>query len=844
MWSVTIKSLAAHKLRLALTALAVVLGVAFMSGTFVLTDTIKHDINGLISQTTAGRSAVVRATAPYGDSSGGFAQDVRPLTPESIQQIVRSVPGVAAADGTLQGQVTLIHDGKVVKTKGNAPTIALNWEPDHQLTSLTLRAGHAPIGPGQLVIDAATAKAASLRIGDAVTVIGNPGPEPFTIVGIVGFGKANTLAGATLTAFDTETAQSLVGKPGYFTAINVAAAKGVSSDTLLSAIGARIPLGFEVVSEATVVAQTSAGIDSFINTFNTFLLFFAGIALFVGAFLIFNTFSILVGQRTRELALLRAVGANRSQVTRSVLGEATLTGLAGSIVGLLVGIPLAAGLYSLLSTLGLSIPSQGLRILPRTIIVSIVVGTLITVASVILPARRAGRVPPVAAMRDDAVIEETSLRRRAVIGGAVLVVGVLALISGLSASNGIGLVGLGAALTFVGVAMLVPFIAAPMARALGSPLPALQGVTGRLGRENAARNPRRTAATASALMVGLGVVGAVATLASSASASVGSLVDRTFNADYVITTGANQGLFSSAAESVVRSAPGVIVSSPFTQATWHDGKVSHGLSAIDAVTGPQVLNIDVVTGSVAALARGQVLVDSTVARRDHLTVGDVLPMGFAETGVKPVTIGGTYKPNQLLDSYLISTALLSQNVTTRQDIAILVKTTPESAAQQAAHKSPLAAYPQLSVETGAQFKADQKKQINSFLAIVYVLLALSIIIALIGVINTLALSVLERTHEIGLLRAVGMYRRQVRRMIRAEAVVVSLIGAVLGLALGIGLGATIVHAASSSGIDELAIPWRTIIVVLVAAAIFGVFAAVFPARRAAKLDVLTAVKAT
>ncbi len=844
MWRVTIKSLAAHKLRLALTALAVVLGVAFMSGTFVLTDTIKHDINGLISQSTAGRSAVVRARAPYGDKSGGFAQDVRPLTPESLQQVVRSVPGVAAADGTLQGQVTLIHDGKVVKTKGNAPTIALNWEPDRVLTSLTLRSGHAPVGTSQFVIDAATAKSASLRLGDDVTVIGNHGPESFTLVGIVGFGKAATLAGATLAAFDTETTQDLVGKPGYFTSINVAAAKGVATDTLLSAIGARLPAGFEVVSEATVVAQTSAGVDSFINTFNTFLLFFAGIALFVGAFLIFNTFSILVGQRTRELALLRAVGASRSQVTRSVLSEATLTGLAGSIVGLVVGIPLAAGLYSLLSTLGLSIPSQGLRILPRTIIVSIVVGTVITVASVILPARRAGRVPPVAAMRDDAVIEETSLRRRAVIGGAVLVLGVLALISGLSASNGIGLVGLGAALTFVGVAMLVPFIAAPMARALGSPLPTLQGVTGRLGRENAARNPRRTAATASALMVGLGVVGAVATLASSASASIGGLVDRTFNADYVITTSANQGLFSSAAESVVRNAPGVVVSSPFTEMDWHDGNVSHGLSAVDAVTGPQVLNIDVVSGSAAALGRGQVLVDSTVARHDHLSVGDVLPMGFAETGVKPVTIGGTYKPNQLLDSYVISTALLSQNVATRQDIAILVRTSSAGPAEQAALKSALSDYPQLSVQTGAQFKASQKKQINSFLAIVYVLLALSIIIALIGVVNTLALSVLERTHEIGLLRAVGMYRRQVRRMIRAEAVVVSLIGAVLGLALGIGLGATIVHAANSSGINELAIPWRTIIVVLVAAAIFGVFAAVFPARRAAKLDVLTAVKTT
>jgi len=839
MWKVTVRGLSAHKLRLALTALAVTLGVAFMAGTFVLTDTIKYDITALISQTTAGRSAVVEATSPYANAAAGLGQVNRPLTPQSIEQLVRTIPGVAVADGQVQGLVTLVHNGKVVKAKGGSPTVAVNWLPDRQLSSLTLRSGRGPQGSGEVVIDAAAAKSASLTLGDLVTVIGDSGPQQFRVVGVVGFGKADTLAGAVITAYDTTTAQRLAGKPGYFNAIDIAAAKGVATDSLLSAIGSRLPKGFEVISEATVVAQTASSINSFVNTFNTFLLFFAGIALFVGAFLIFNTFSILVGQRTRELALLRAVGASRGQVTRSVLGEALLTGATGSIVGLVIGVPLAAGLYSLLRAVGLSVPSHGLRLLPRTIIVSILVGTLITVISVILPARRASRVPPVAAMRDDAIIEEASLRRRAFIGSTVLIAGLLALSSGLFATSGTGLVALGAALTFIGVAMLIPFIAAPLARTLGTPLPALQGVTGRMGRENAARNPRRTAATASALMVGLAVVGAVATLASSASASVGHQVDQILNGDYVITT--SQGFFSTSAETVVKATPGVTAISPYTELDWHQGNVAKTLAAIDAVTGPQLLNVQMVDGSISALAHNEVLLDNAVAQNAHLKVGDVLPMGFTQTGIKQVIIGGTYKTNQFLDHYVISTALLAQNVATRQDEAIIVKTTTSGPAQQTALQSALKTFPQLSVKTGAEFKADQKKQIDSLLAIVYVLLALSILIALIGVVNTLALSVLERTHEIGLLRAIGMQRRQVRRMIRDEAIVVSLIGSLLGLTLGIGLGAAIVHAVRNSGIDQLAIPWTTIIVVLIATTIFGIFAAIFPARRAAKLDILRAV---
>ena len=843
MWKTARKNLYAHKLRLALTALAVVLGVAFMAGTFVLTDTIKHDVGGLFKQTTSGYDAVVRATTPYsatpaGGGGGGGISNSRPLTPESLLAIVKSTPGVAAADGSVQGQLSLAQpSGKLIKPKGGAPTLGFAWVPDHELSSLVLRSGRAPTKDGEMVIDAATAKSAHLSVGSPVTVIGNAPPERFTVVGVVGFGKNDTIVGATIVAFDTATTQRLVGKPGYFTQIDVKASSGTSVSLLISAIQTRLPKGYEAVTSATVAQEGANVLDTFINQLNDFILAFALIALFVGAFLIFNTFGILVGQRTRELALLRALGASRRQVTSSVILESFFTGLVGSIIGLVVGVLIAGGLLAALKSV-LDLGSTSLQILPRTIIVALVAGTLITVVSALGPSIRASRVPPVAAMRDDATIAESSLRRRAISGTVVLVVGLVVLAAGLFGHGGIGIVGLGAAVTFVGVAMLVPFIASPLARAIGSPL-TLTGVTGQLGRENAARNPRRTAATAAALMIGLAVVAAIATLGSSATASFSALFNHSFKADYVIDSGQNS--FPTTAESALRSAPGVTLFSPYTEVQWHQGGASKMMAAIDPVTGPKLVDIEMVTGSTAALANNEILVDKTVAKNDHLHVGSTLQMGFASTGIKTYTVGGTYKTNQFLDDYLGSTAIARANSNQPMDEALLVSVAHPGPAAEAALTKSLAAYPQLTVKTGKQFKADQEKMVQGFLRFVYVLLAFSILIALIGVINTLALSVLERTREIGLLRAIGMVRRQVRSMIRGEAVVVSVLGAALGLVLGVGFGTAIVKALSSQGIGTLVVPFTTIIVVLILAGLFGIFAAVFPARRAAKLDVLQAV---
>lgn len=842
MFKATLKSIAAHKLRLALTALAVVLGVAFMSGTFVLTDTIKHTFNQLFQQTSTGIDAVVRGVAPYGTGTGGAGPDSgtgnRPLTPSSLIDAVRSAPGVAVADGSVSGTVTALNKHGKTFTRF-APTLAVSWFTDRQLSALHVTAGRGPAGPDEVTVDRGSAKRENFTVGDQITIIGESGPHQFTIVGLTKFGSTNNLAGATLLSFDLATTQQLVGKPGFVNAIDVAATPGTQGERLLAQIGGQLPKGFEVVTGAQAASEQANNVTQGLSQFNTVLLVFAAIALFVGAFLIFNTFSILVGQRTRELALLRAIGASRAQINRSVLGEAAVTGFAGSVIGVALGVALAAGLYALLNGLGVSLPRSTLQLQARTVIVGLIVGIFVTLVSAILPALRAGSIPPAAGLRDDVVVQETSLRRRAIIGGAVSGVGVLGLAVGLFASAGVLAVGVGAAVTFVGVAMLAPFVAGPMARVLGRPL-ASTGVSGRLSQENAARNPRRTAATASALMVGVALVAAIATLAQSATVSFNGLFDKAIKANYVLTA-SGFAFLSPAVEQSVHDVPGVVAVNAVRSARWHLGKVGKDVGGIDPVAGPQVLNVQMVTGTFASVARGEVLIDDTVARNDHYKVGHVLPMGFAATGVQNVTIGGTYKTNQFLGNYTVSNQFLSANVTQTLDQLIALRAVSVNPQTTAALSAAVKGYGNVQVKTAAQFKSEQKKQLSAILGIVYALLGLSILIALVGVVNTLALSVMERTREIGLLRAVGTQRRQVKRMIRGEAVVVSLIGAILGLVIGLGLGAAVVSALSSTFITTLAIPLGTVLAVLVLAALFGVWAAVWPARRAAKLDVLTAI---
>ena len=840
MFRATLKSLAAHRVRLALTAIAIVLGVSFMAGTFVLTDTVKHTFDQLFAQTAVGRDIVVRGVAPYGTSDRDFSGGERPLTPASLLPKVKAVPGVNDAVGTVMGQITLVKpNGKALDKR--APVFGTNFT-DSSLSVFHISSGRGPRSAHEIAIDSGTATDQHFQIGQTIKIVTAAGPGDYTLVGLTKFGNNASLAGATVVSFETATAEAAVGHPGYFDQIDVKDASGTALDAGLSAVGTVLPHGFEAVPATVAAQQQAKSVEKFIGYFHTFLLVFAIIALFVGAFLIANTFSILIGQRTRELALFRAVGATRRQVVGSLLGEALATGVVGSIVGLILGVPLALGLYSLLKAAGLGVPSTSVQLLPRTAYVSLAAGILVTVVSAVAPAVRGSRVPPVAAMRDDVTIAEASLRRRAIVGGILGGLGVLTLALGLFASAGIALVGVGAALTFTGMAVLAPFVAGRLAHAIGRPMPALAGVTGHLGKENAARNPRRTAGTASALMVGLGLVSALATLGASMMASFNHEMTRDITADYVISSSAFRG-FSPSVQDDVKKAPGVVAWSPYTEIDFHTNGARHTASGIDPVAGPQVLNIQMKSGSVASLARGEMLVDDSSATKDHLHIGDVMQVGFAAAGVKPIKIGGTFKGNPFLDSYVLPYSVVASAQAQTVDELELIKTAGRTTSIQNGLANSFKDHPEVSVKTGSQFQKDQGKKFQTFLLVAYALLAFSIVIAAFSVVNTMALSVIERTKEIGLLRAIGMGRKQVRSMIRSEAVIVALLGAVLGMVLGVVLGGAIVVAIGQSGFvsTHIVIPLPTLIIVLVLAAVIGVLAAVFPSRRAAKLDVLQAI---
>jgi len=845
----TIKNLLAHKLRFAMTALAVVLGVSFMAGTFILSDTLDHTFNTLFAQTAVGKDTTVWAKNPFATNNSNADAGTRPAVPDSLVATVARVPGVTAAAGTVQGYAQLVgRDGKPVGSSTGPPTFGTNWVANSQLSTFTVRLGHGPTTPDEIAVDARTFASQKYRLGERVTVLTASAPRQFTVVGALGFGSQDNLAGATFIAFDGPTAQQLLGQPGQWDSIDAAGASGISAAALTSRIAAALPPQFQAVTAASVAADTAKSIEHGIGAFTTFLLVFAGVALFVGAFIIYNTFSILVTQRTRELALLRAIGASRRQVNRSVVVEAAIVGVLASVIGLGAGAVIALGLKALFDALGFGLPSSSLQLLPRTVIASIVVGTAVTVVSSVIPARRASRVPPVAAMTDAALTEQSSLRRRSLIGAVVGGFGLAAVFTGLFAHppSPALIVGVGAALVFIAVAMLSPLVVAPMARVLGAPLAAVGGMTGRLSQHNAMRNPKRTASTAAALMIGVALVTVIATVGATVRATLGKVIDNSITADYIVQTAGGGGTgFSPNVATALAARPELAAVSAGISDTWHavsNGGASEGLVALDPATASSVLHFDLSAGSVGSLAAGDVLVATSVARSEHLHVGDSLAMGFNATGTQHLTIGGTYQPNDFVGNYVISLATYARNYPKEPlDQLVFIKDRASPAVALAAIKDVIADYPNVEVTNQAAFKASEKNQISSLLNLVYVLLGFSILIAVIGIINTLALSVMERTRELGLMRAVGMLRRQVRRMIRGEAIVVCLIGALLGVVVGLGLGLALVGAMNFDTGTVVRVPVPTLGVVVVLAGLAGVLAAIGPARRAAKLDVLTAI---
>ena len=835
MRNVTLKGLLAHKLRLLLTALAIILGVTFISGTFVLTDTLHNTFTSLYSSVYSKIDFQVRGVAQFG---GDTSNAVRDPVPESLLAKVRSVPGVEGAAGSVQGYAQLIApDGKAI-ANGSSPTEGMNYDPDKQDPVLNIVQGGPPVTASEVVVDAATAQKYGFRVGQRVRILFDGPSRTFTISGIVQFGTAGDLAGATLAGFSLPTAQAVLDETGELNYINAITDPGADKATVQRDIAKVLPPGVEVVTGQTVADENTNAIDQSLSFFNDALLVFAFIALFVGAFTIYNTFSIIVGQRTRELALLRTVGASRRQVFGSVLAEAASVGFISSVVGISIGMLAARALKALIGGFGISLPSGPLVLESRTVIVGLFVGTGVTVVSTIGPARHAVRIPPVAALtvRPGGGDRASGLRRRTIWGTGLTVAGVAMLAVGLSKSA-TPLVGLGAICLFIGVAMLAPAAARPLSGAIGSPFARLLGEPGKLGRENSMRNPRRTAQTASALMVGLALVSAMAVFGASLSDTVTSGFDQATNANLILTSTSQGSGFSSLVPTVAAKAKGVTVETTLYQGQFLEQGSVRAITGVATQHLSDTVILNMTSGSSAAVDNGELLIDSSTATSKHLTVGDTVPVKFAKTGNTTLRIGGVYQDNALVGSYLVGSGLFLANFQHPAPFTVLLRTTGSETAVQNA----LSGYPNVQVQTKDQYEQSQASSVNALLGLVYALLGLAVIIALIGIVNTLMLSVIERTHEIGLLRAVGMGRRQVRSMIRTEAVILSIFGAVLGVVIGTPMGLALVASLRQDGLTETSVPYSTLAIFLIVATALGLIAGGWPARRAAKLDVLAAI---
>ncbi|HEY7659521.1 MAG TPA: FtsX-like permease family protein [Actinomycetota bacterium] len=841
MFRAAIRSLLGRKVRLLLTGLSVVLGVGFMAGTFVLTDTMTRAFNELVGTSYSSIDVLVRSSNAFTAQTSSFEE--REPMPESVLGEVQAVPGVAEAVGDVLGYAQIVDPttGKVIGTLG-PPTAASGW---NDVNGFTLRPGGSPpSGPDQVVIDAATAEAHDIQVGDRVEILFEGPPGEFDVVGVAGYGDVDSLFGATWALFDLPTAQQVLGREGELDSVSVVAEPDVSGVDLQRRIAEVLPDGVEAVTAATVTAEVQDQVSTGLGFLRTAFLVFAFVSLFVGAFIIFNTFTIIVAQRTRELALFRALGASGRQVMTSVVIEAVVIGFVSSILGVVVGIGIAILLKSVLNATGLEIPASGTVILPRTFIVSIIVGTLITVIAAIVPARRAARVAPIEALREAHDRPGRSLRFRIVAGLVVLALGLVPLLYGLfgTPGNALQLVGIGVALTFVGVAMLTPLIARPVAAALGSPI-RRTGVPGKLGRENSMRNPRRTAATASALMIGLGLVVFVAVFGASAKASTTEILERTLKADFILTSPTFTG-FSTAAAEDLRDVPGVETVSQVREA---EAKVDGGtafLAGIDPATFEDVSELGVVAGSLADLGEPDtVAVFEDAATDNGWVVGDEIDVEFPATGEQQLRISTIFTENGLTGDWAVSLDTFDANVAQHLDVFVFVTVQDGAnvATVQSDLEEALAAYPNIEVQDQAGFRDKYATFLNQVLNLVTALLLFAVIIALFGVMNTLYLSIYERTRELGLLRAVGLSRRQTRSMVRWEAIIISVMGALFGVVVGIAFGWALQRALAPEGFTELGIPTVQLVVYVVLAAVLGVLFAASPARRAAKLNVLDAI---
>ncbi|MFD3401446.1 ABC transporter permease [Kribbella sp. NPDC058693] len=844
MFTATLRGMLAHKVRLVLTIASIALGVAFLAGTLVLTDTMHVAFDQLFGKVSAGTSAVVRTEAAYSQSEG--ISTSRAPIPAAVVNGVRTVDGVRAAEGAVSGYALLTDNaGRAVLTNGGAPTMGYSLAADPALRGdVKLLSGTAPTGPRQVAIDATSAEEHHIAIGSTIKVLFQGPAQDFTVVGTVGFGKEKDLGGTTGAYFDSATAQRVLGVPGFFDAINVSADNGVQPTELVQRINAVLPNGAEAVTGATVVKESADAVNKDLRFVGILFLVFAGIALFVGAFIIWNTFTMTITQRSREIALLRAIGATRRQVNQSLIVEAFLLGLLASAVGIALGLLVAKGLNLLMDAVGFSLPSTSMQVQPRTIVVSLLVGTLVTVVAALVPAYRATKVLPVEALREAVPGSGNPSGKRVIAGIVVTGLGLAGLFTTLYGDLSMKLFGPSLLAIITGVLMLLPAAARPLASLIGVPL-RLRGLPGELARQNAMRNPRRTSSTAAALMVGLTLVVSMGVFASSLKASFTDIVGDSTNAELFVTPSSKQAPgFSPEVIKVVQGVSGVnaVSASGFGQARFNGTDSSY--SAVDPATAAVGLNLRLSSGSVSALGTDGVVVAKTTATTHGWKLGTVIPSEFAQTGKRNFHVVGIYdSKGWISDDYVISIAAQTA-AAGRQLTASGLVTLADGADKgtvQHAITDALTGHPDAKVLDRKGFEKEASGFIDQLLTFVTVMLLLAVVIALLGIVNTLVLSVYERTRELGLLRAVGMTRAQVRAMVRWESVVISLIGALAGATLGIGLGLGLSQALADEGIKSISVPGLQVTLYVVLAAVAGVLAAIGPARSAAKVDVLKAV---
>jgi putative ABC transport system permease protein len=842
MLHVTLRGLQGHLVRLLLTAFAVMLGVSFVTGTFVLRDSIDSTLGGLVSQSAKGLDVSVRGAESQAVSPVSVDGTSTPLGVSlALVDTIAAVPGAARVVPNLQGTAILAGKDGIAVRNGGAPTLGFAYLKDDP--SFTLVTGRGPAKPTEVAVESSTLDRAKLQVGDRTrAVIGDEARE-VTITGEVRFGS---LFGATAVLVDDTTAHQLFAPEGTVQSISVTAAPGTSQRTLRAAVAEVLPKNTEAVTGATVQSETETSVQKGLGFFTTFLLVFAGIALFVGSFIIVNTFSMLVGQRARELALLRAIGATRAQVVCTVLGEAVVIGLVGSALGIGLGLLVAAGAKAAIrGFLGADIGSD-LPVHATTIGLSVLVGVVVTVISAVLPARRASRLAPVAAMRGDAGVVAGGLGRRGLIGSGLLGAG--AVILGIAVTRTDAswpFAALGAMAAVLGMLVAAPLVARPVVRVITWPFVAVRGVVGRLARENALRVPRRTATTASALMIGLALIAGLSVLAASVKASVSEGVANELTSDFVLNSG-NTAPVPAPVADAARALPQVRSVATISFLDVRVGTFRGSASAVSAADVADNFIVKMRGGQLSALSRQSVLVDETTAQDRGWQVGDPLTGTVGTLTDETLVVGGIYEDSQAFGSHMIvdrSTYVAALPVTQRMDLRVFVRAVP--GADLPALRSELTdlvrPYLVVSVQDGAEFADAAGASIDTLLNLLYVLLLFSVIVAVLGIINTLALSVFERTREIGLLRAIGLRRRQLSGMITIEAIATAVFGAVLGTLLGLGLGVALQHGLVSQGLTTLAIPWGLILAMLLASGVVGVLAAALPSLRAARLNILQAI---